>query len=169
MRRQIAHHHLRRRGHCRSDLAAQVTMVRMGEVKASPFDKLDSDMFATPQVFHGQSRVDEKSLAPYPSHTVWIQTIKSRRPSPNLTKMKFPSCGKSCARPSTKPRSRPMPTALVSRHATRDGSIDPRSVSPKPCATQRELYEKYGILKDVMVHPSAQKFIRILEKISQVR
>ena len=34
---------------------------------------------------------------------------------------------------------------------------------------QRELYEKYGILKDVMVHPSAQKFIRILEKISQVR
>ena len=33
---------------------------------------------------------------------------------------------------------------------------------------QRELYEKYGILKDVMIHPSAQKFIKILEKLSRV-
>ena len=33
---------------------------------------------------------------------------------------------------------------------------------------QRELYEKYGILKDVMIHPSAQKFIKIPEKLSNV-
>ena len=33
---------------------SRCTMVRMGEVKASPFESLDQTMFATPEVFTGE-------------------------------------------------------------------------------------------------------------------